>query len=673
MPSTTPDTVGTNVLAALFREHPGALLLVAADPDLRVLEGNLAAAALYGYAPEAFADIALADLWAEPESAPSAADLDALAAADPGAAAGRHDLSHGASDDGEFGTRCGERLRGTVRHLGRDHQPRAVRLAARRVTATELLGPFSEPGVVDALRGMPAWLLSVHDMSEFEASEARAARSERLYHMLAEHAFDGLALLAADLTNRSLAASTAEALGFRTLELAGKDRRDLIHPADRKLFQELVSKLAGRPGERAAITYRMRDAQGRWHWLDGTITNLVDDPDVGAFVLAYNDVTERMRAAEADAQQIAQLEQQVQHMQALRRVDMAITNAADVGLALDIFLEQVQHMLKVDAVGALLFDEHAATLQPAAARGFGAEPERASLVPLGAGLAGYAALEQRTVYIQDLQAEPRWGSVVHAEHQRRFQAYWAVPMLTKGQLVGVIELYAERAFVPDKQWFEFLETFADQGAIAVENALLFRSLERSNAELQLAYDKTIAGWAYALDLKDEETAGHSQRVTKLTVRLAQRYGVDQHDLIHIQRGALLHDIGKMGVPDSILLKRGALTQAERALIEQHTEYARDLLEPIDFLAPAIDIPYCHHERWDGTGYPRGLKGEEIPLAARIFAIVDVFDALTSERPYRHAWSREDTLEHIQKGAGKHFDPKLVEVFMTMIRDGDVPG
>ena len=646
VPSSRPGIVGSNTQAALFRDHPTALLLVVADPELRVLEGNRAAAELYAFAPEAMAEVSFADLWAEPEHRSSAEDLDALAS--------------------------GARTLGTVRHLGRDHEVRFVRLAARRVAAAELPGALTDPDTAAAVSDGRAWLLSVHDVSELETAEARATRNERLYHMLAEHAFDGVALLAADLTNRSVAARTAEALGFRTLELAGRDRRDLIHPADRKLFQDLVERLDGRPGERAGITYRMRDAQGRWHWLEGTITNLVDDPDVGAFVLAYHDVTERMRAAEAGKEQIRQLERRVEHMQALRRVDMAITNAVDVGLALDIFLEQAQALLKVDAAGVLLYDEHAQTLQPAAARGFGSEPARATRVALGQELAGFAALEQRTVYVQDLQSEPRWGSVVAREHQRGYRAYWAVPMLTKGQLQGVIELYAERAFVPDAQWFEFLETFADQGAIAVESALLFRSLERSNAELQLAYDKTIAGWAYALDLKDEETAGHSQRVTQLAVRLAQRLGVDQRELIHIQRGALLHDIGKMGVPDSILLKRGALTEVERRLIEQHTEYARDLLAPIDFLRPAIDIPYSHHERWDGGGYPQGLAGQEIPLAARIFAIVDVYDALTSERPYRHAWSREDTLEHIQKESGRHFDPQLVEVFMAMIRDGDVP-
>jgi len=636
VPTTATSHIAAAIPAALFRDHPEPQLLVRSDAAPRIVAGNAAAERFYGH-PAGMRELPLADLWAEPELAPSASDLAVLA---------------------------GEAAAGAPqRHVARDHTERLVSVAVRELDVGSWL-PAAERG------SGTLWLLTLRDESERVAAEARAARNERLYQMLAEHAFDGVALLAADLTNRSVAAKTAESLGFRTLELSGKDRRDLIHPADRALFQAAVTRLEGRHGDREAITYRMRDAQGRWHWLEGTITNLVDDPDVGAFVLAYHDVTERMREREASETHAAQLERRVEHMQALRRVDMAITTAVDVNLALDIFLEQVVALLHVDAAGVLLFDERAQTLTPAAARGFGVEAARNTMVLLGEGLAGYAAREERTVYVSDLASDPRWGGVVPPARQARYRAYWAVPMLTKGSLQGVIELYSERVFAPDAQWFEFLETFADQGAIAVEGALLFRSLERSNAELQLAYDKTIAGWAYALDLKDEETAGHSQRVTALTVRLAQRYGVDQRELVHIQRGALLHDIGKMGVPDSILLKRGSLTPVERTLIEQHTAYARDLLAPIDFLRPAIDIPYCHHERWDGAGYPQGLKGEDIPLAARMFAIVDVYDALTSERPYRAAWSREETLEHIQASAGSHFDPALVEVFMSMIREGD---
>lgn len=604
---------------ALFQLHPQPLLLVDSSGG-RLLEVNDAALLLYGYSRDAFLGMHLTDLWADDEALP---DLDALAR----------------EDGGEV-----------VRH--------------RTATADRLPVQLAMRSLPD---GPPRWLVTVQDVSRQVEAEESARRSERLYRAIVENAFDGVALLGPDLTNRTVGSRAAAALGFRTLELAGRDRRDLIHPADRKLFQDALGALRGRPGEREGITYRMRDAHGRWHWLEGTVTNMVDDPDIGAFVLNYHDITDRVRATEAAKDLNAQLERRMQHLQALRRIDMAITNAVDVGLALDIFLEQVQADLSIEAAGVLLFDEHAGTLQPTAARGFGGEVARDTLTEIGEGLAGYAALEQRTVYVQDLQADERWGSVVAPEHQRDFVAYWAVPMLTKGHLQGVIELYAKRAFVPDAEWFEFLETFADQGAIAVESVLLFRSLERSNVELQLAYDKTIEGWAYALDLKDEETAGHSQRVTQMTVRLAQRVGVDQRELIHIQRGALLHDIGKMGVPDSVLLKRGPLSDEERKLIEQHTVYAYELLSPIDFLRPAIDIPYAHHERWDGTGYPRGIAGEEIPLAARIFAIVDVYDALTSERPYRQAWSREDTLDYIRDHAGSQFDPALVEAFFDMVR------
>ena len=183
------------------------------------------------------------------------------------------------------------------------------------------------------------------------------------------------------------------------------------------------------------------------------------------------------------------------------------------------------------------------------------------------------------------------------------------------------------------------------------------------AELQEAYDATIAGWARALDLRDHETEGHSRRVTEVTLRLARAMGVSEADLIQIRRGALLHDIGKMGVPDAILLKPGELTAEEWPIMRRHPTLAAAMLEPIAFLRPALDIPYCHHERWDGTGYPRGLIGEEIPLAARIFAVVDIWDALRHDRPYRTAWPEEAVRAHLRSLAGTHLDPTVVTAFL----------
>lgn len=192
------------------------------------------------------------------------------------------------------------------------------------------------------------------------------------------------------------------------------------------------------------------------------------------------------------------------------------------------------------------------------------------------------------------------------------------------------------------------------------------NLEQAHTELKAAYDATIEGWSRAMDLRDRETEGHTQRVTQFTLKLAEAAGIKQEELIHIRRGTLLHDMGKLGVPDSILHKPDKLNDEEWELMRQHPQLAHDMLQPIEYLRPALDIPYCHHEKWDGTGYPRGLKGEEIPLSARIFAVVDVWDALTNDRSYRKAWSQEQTIEYIKEQSGKHFEPMVVEAFLKKI-------
>lgn len=193
------------------------------------------------------------------------------------------------------------------------------------------------------------------------------------------------------------------------------------------------------------------------------------------------------------------------------------------------------------------------------------------------------------------------------------------------------------------------------------------NLERAHNQLKAAYDATIEGWSRAMDLRDRETEGHTQRVTQLTIKLAEANGMNQEELVHVRRGALLHDIGKLGVPDSVLHKPDKLNDEEWELMRQHPQLAYDMLHPIEYLHPALDIPYCHHEKWDGTGYPRHLQGEQIPLAARIFAVVDVWDALTSNRPYRQAWSKEQAMEYIKEQSNKHFDPWAVELFFKVIK------
>jgi HD-GYP domain-containing protein (c-di-GMP phosphodiesterase class II) len=188
-----------------------------------------------------------------------------------------------------------------------------------------------------------------------------------------------------------------------------------------------------------------------------------------------------------------------------------------------------------------------------------------------------------------------------------------------------------------------------------------RKLQQTHLELVDAYETTLLGWCMALDLRDHETTGHTQRVVALSLSLASMLDLPEEELVHLKRGALLHDIGKMGIPDQILLKPGPLTDAEWVIMKKHPVYAYEWLSGIKYLHPALTIPYYHHERWDGTGYPVGLKGTDIPLTARIFAIVDVWDALTSNRPYRSAWSPEKTFDYILRGEGSHFDPQLIQL------------
>ncbi|MDH5506214.1 MAG: response regulator [Anaerolineae bacterium] len=215
------------------------------------------------------------------------------------------------------------------------------------------------------------------------------------------------------------------------------------------------------------------------------------------------------------------------------------------------------------------------------------------------------------------------------------------------------------------------KVMADPSSANGANALVINSRDitervQKESELALAYDATLEGWSRALELRDQATEGHSKRVTELTLTLAREMGMSEAEMVHVRRGALLHDIGKMGIPDSILQKGGKLSNDEWEIMEKHPEYAHSMLSPINYLEPALEIPYCHHEKWDGSGYPRGLKAEEIPLSARIFSVIDVWDALVTARPYSQPWSKDEALKFIMSESGKHFDPKVVEAFMKMI-------
>jgi len=361
-----------------------------------------------------------------------------------------------------------------------------------------------------------------------------------------------------------------------------------------------------------------------------------------------------------------QTEQRARRLAAMRAVDVAIRSSFDAHDSLTILLTQAMDLLKVDAADVLLFDPDAQALNYFIGLGFRSNAIRQTHLQLGEGRAGLAALERRLIVTPTLSAPSHIRAQLLSEEE--FESSCAAPLVIKGQVKGVLEIFHRQPLTMDRDWLEFFEAFANQAAVAVDHAELFSRLERSSKELALAYEATLEGWARALDLRDRETEGHTRRVTDMTERLARAMGIDEEMVGQMRRGALLHDVGKLGIPDSILLKEGALTKDEQATMRKHPTYAYKMLSSINYLQPALDIPYYHHEKWDGTGYPSGLRGEEIPLAARIFAIVDVWDALSVDRPYRAAWSQEKVKGYLREQVGLYFDPQVVEAFLKVLNE-----
>jgi PAS domain S-box-containing protein len=373
------------------------------------------------------------------------------------------------------------------------------------------------------------------------------------------------------------------------------------------------------------------------------------------------DISERLKARN-------ELQRYVQRINSLRKIDQAIINSFDLRVTLSIIIDYLISELQVDAAAILKHDESTHALIFVKGQGFRTKTLQDARLRVGRGYAGKVALERQSFYIPNL-ATVDFGISNSPDFQdEKFISYYGVPLISKGILVGVLEVFNRSPLEPDREWVNYIEMLAGQAAIAIDNIALFEDLERTNIRLVQAYDATIEGWAQALELRDAETEGHSRRVVEITLALAKMLGISNADLIHIRRGALLHDIGKMGVSDKILQKPGKLTDEEWAIMKKHPVLAHKWLASIEYLRPALDIPYCHHEKWDGTGYPRGLEKEQIPIAARIFAIVDVWDALRSDRPYRKAWSRERALTYIKEQSGTHFDPRVATTFLRYIEN-----
>ncbi len=397
--------------------------------------------------------------------------------------------------------------------------------------------------------------------------------------------------------------------------------------------------------------------------VDRETENLFSEEDV-AIAMEF---AHRAAIAITNAQLYEQTRAQVEKLEILRKIDAAITDNMNLDQTLEDILGYIKDGLKVDAATIILYDDEKRVLTSEQGVGFESEIRSDIDMDLDNKFAGYVAQERKTLFMREIDFEGKCGDKYPIDIQKEgMTSYYALPLIAKGKLEGVLQVFNRTPLEPDEDWIDFADALAAQAAVAVNNISLFTNMEEANENLVQAYDATIEGWAHALELRDQETEGHSRRVVDLTLKIAKRFGFSKKDLDHIRRGVLLHDIGKMGIPDEILRKPGPLSETEWDMMHQHPVFAYDMLKEIDYLEPALRIPHYHHERWDGSGYPEGLQGEDIPLEARIFAVVDIWDALLSDRYYRDAWPREKALRYIKDQAGNILDPDVVSVFLEFV-------
>ncbi|MFV1948836.1 MAG: PAS domain S-box protein [Anaerolineales bacterium] len=447
-------------------------------------------------------------------------------------------------------------------------------------------------------------------------------------------------------------------IGYTMEELYELTPFDIKPEVTAKSFEYLIAPLRKNETDRVIFETVHKRKDGSLYNIEVHL-QLMRYENEALFAAIILDITERYQAELESKRYIRRLD-------ALLNIDQAIMSSFDLQLTLNVILEHLMTQLAIDAVAVLIYHSDLQTLNFAQGRGFQTPALQYTDLRLGEGYAGEVGLQRDHIFIPDLnQAEGKFRKSPQFS-QEEFVSYYGIPLLAKGKLVGVLEIFNRSPLDPEDEWVNYLRLLAGQIAIAIDNISLFNDLQRTNIDLTLSYDATIEGWARALELKDMETEGHSRRVVEVTLALSKRMGISGEKLRHIRRGALLHDIGKMGIPDAILQKPGKLSDEEWQIMKQHPVYAYEWLSRIEYLRPALDIPYYHHEKWDGSGYPRGLEGEQIPLAARIFAIVDVWDALTSDRPYRKAWPVKKILDHIREQSGIHFDPSVVDAFVEQV-------
>ncbi|MBK7456761.1 MAG: PAS domain S-box protein [Anaerolineales bacterium] len=503
--------------------------------------------------------------------------------------------------------------------------------------------------VAIAIQNSQLYEQAQNELIERRQAEESLKQSEAKFRNLFEVNKDGISIFLVDAqgapsTFIEFNTAAHQMLGYTRDEMFGLSPQ-MLEPkttVEQLQFREFEFKTKGIANFETALLHKT----GRLIYTDFT-AQLIQYEGKPAVMNIVRDITER--------------EQYENELQAIATLSAALRTAPTRAEMLPVIVEQVSRLINCESMSVEIIDPISGDAVVEAAHGMWIK-NLGFRQPAGTGMNATISKTRKPYVDNHVRENPSVGILGYLMDGIISGA--GVPLITQDHLIGYMWM-GNRTEITESE-VRLFSSVADIAANAIYRATLHEQTINDSANLARAYDTTLEGWAHALELRDQETEGHTRRVLKLTLELAKAMGVGESELENIHRGALLHDIGKMGIPDSVLLKPGTLNEREWEIMRQHPEYAYKLLKPIQYLNCSLDIPYSHHEKWDGSGYPQGLSGEEIPLAARIFAIVDVWDALTSNRPYRMAWSKEKALKHISEQSNKHFDPVVVEAFLKVV-------